>query len=268
MGAVPYSSNDPIFWLHHANIDRTWDCWTSISGHKNPTTASFNNKSFSFIDQNGNMVTKQVKTLFNGSLIDYKYEQGSNCGTPPAAPSLAAATPMTAAQLKSMKAKIGSGMLLGRAKAVAINAPSVTATMAVPAPAASMAHDLALLPQADVPVKLELVLHGIHYHAHPGTMFHVFLERKDDPTKRVLVGTLSFFSSLRGPHAAHGSADRTFDVTEQLQTLAAAETGLKEVGVVFEAVPSRTGEVETIHFNPKKAKLTVDDVSLNVKNKE
>jgi hypothetical protein len=270
MGAVPYSSNDPIFWLHHANIDRTWDCWTSISGHTNPPGTTFNNKKFSFVDQTGTMVTKQVKVLFNGTLIDYKYEHGSNCGTPTlaAAAPAAAAAPMTAEKLKSMKAKIGTGMLLGRAKAVAINAPSVTATMAVPAQAASMAHDLALLPQAEVPVKLELVLHGIHYQAHPGTMFHVFLARKDDPTKRALVGTISFFVSLRGPHAAHGTPDRTFDVTDELQALAAAETGLKEVEVIFDAIPSHIGETETIHFNARKAKLTVDDISLRVSTKE
>ncbi len=270
MGAVPYSSNDPIFWLHHGNIDRTWDCWTSIPGHRNPTSTGFNNKRFSFVDQTGTLVTKQVKQLFDGSLIDYKYEQGTNCGTPTpkAAPQpLAVAPAMTPAKLKSMKAKIGTGMTLGRAKAVAINTPSVTATMAVAAQAASMAHDLALLPQAEVPVKMELVLHGIHFHAHPGTMFHVYLARKDDPSKRALAGSLSFFVSIRGAHAAHGSADRVFDVTDQLQALAAADAGLKAVNVIFEASTGREGDTENPNFNAK-AKLVVDDVSLRVKNKE
>src|SRR5262249_53519412 len=27
---------DPIFWSHHANIDRLWNWWLCIPGHKNP----------------------------------------------------------------------------------------------------------------------------------------------------------------------------------------------------------------------------------------
>ncbi|MGH9419156.1 MAG: tyrosinase family protein, partial [Thermoanaerobaculia bacterium] len=42
MGAVPYSANDPIFYLHHCNIDRMWDCWHSIPNHPNPTGAYLN----------------------------------------------------------------------------------------------------------------------------------------------------------------------------------------------------------------------------------
>jgi hypothetical protein len=53
MGAVPYSSNDPIFWLHHCNIDRTWTCWTSISGHNNPSQSWFRNKKFSYVNEKG-----------------------------------------------------------------------------------------------------------------------------------------------------------------------------------------------------------------------
>ncbi|MCK9921475.1 tyrosinase family protein [Frankia sp. AgPm24] len=31
---------DPIFWLHHANIDRLWESWnTSSAGHTNPTNS-------------------------------------------------------------------------------------------------------------------------------------------------------------------------------------------------------------------------------------
>ena len=29
---------DPIFWLHHCNIDRLWEVWRGMSGHENPTT--------------------------------------------------------------------------------------------------------------------------------------------------------------------------------------------------------------------------------------
>lgn len=85
MGAVPYSSNDPIFWLHHANIDRLWSCWSNMKGHSNPGDDDFAKQPFSFIDEHGDEVTNKVGELFNGKLIDYKYEQEVDCGRGPAA---------------------------------------------------------------------------------------------------------------------------------------------------------------------------------------
>jgi tyrosinase len=32
---------DPIFWVHHSNIDRLWEVWRGMSGHENPTTADW-----------------------------------------------------------------------------------------------------------------------------------------------------------------------------------------------------------------------------------
>ncbi|MGE7368691.1 tyrosinase family protein [Neorhizobium sp. NPDC001467] len=35
--SIPITAGlDPIFWLHHANIDRLWTLWSSMSGHANP----------------------------------------------------------------------------------------------------------------------------------------------------------------------------------------------------------------------------------------
>ena len=35
MGAVPYAGRDPLFWVHHSNIDRMWESWNR-NGGKNP----------------------------------------------------------------------------------------------------------------------------------------------------------------------------------------------------------------------------------------
>lgn len=44
MGSVPTAARDPVFYLHHCNIDRYWECW-SKSGKANPgapwTTQTF-----------------------------------------------------------------------------------------------------------------------------------------------------------------------------------------------------------------------------------
>ena len=271
MGAVPYSSNDPIFWLHHANIDRTWDCWTSIAGHKNPTTAAFLTKKYSFVDAKGNQVTNAVSDLFNGTLVDYVYEQGSNCGRPALAAPQAAAVPMTGTTLKKAKAEVAQPVILGNAKKVKINAMVARTAIAMPKTAKNTGpRALAMTLHAELPVTTELVLKGIHYTAHPGTMFDVFLERKDDPTKREKVGTLSFFTPLRSVSHAHGTTapatlTETFDVTDQLRALAASGS-LDDVNVVFEATTGRMGGGEKPHMNTK-AGLVVDEIALDVKAK-
>jgi hypothetical protein len=272
MGAVPYSSNDPIFWLHHANIDRTWDCWTSITGHKNSTAATFVNKKWSFVDAKGNKVTNPVSDLFNGSLVDYVYEQGSNCGrSAPAAPQAAAAVPMTGATLKKAKAEVAQPMILATVKKVAINAMVARTPLAIPKTTKNTrSRELAMKVHAELPVTTELVLKGIHYDAHPGTMFDVYLERKDNPAKREKVGTLSFFTPLRRVTHAHEAAaahtlTETFDVTDQLRALA-ANGSLDDVNVVFEATTGRMGGSEKPHLNTK-AGLVVDEIMLDVKAK-
>jgi len=41
MGSVPYAGFDPIFWLHHANVDRLWAVWqASNSGPLPPNEAN------------------------------------------------------------------------------------------------------------------------------------------------------------------------------------------------------------------------------------
>ena len=35
MGNSMFSPRDPIFWLHHANIDRIWNEWENIPGNEN-----------------------------------------------------------------------------------------------------------------------------------------------------------------------------------------------------------------------------------------
>jgi tyrosinase len=47
MGAVPWAAYDPIFWMHHCNIDRLWASWNA-GGNANPTTASWTNQTFTF----------------------------------------------------------------------------------------------------------------------------------------------------------------------------------------------------------------------------
>lgn len=264
MGAVAYSSNDPIFWIHHANIDRLWDCWLSISGHTNPDSVL--DISFTFVNTSGALVTNSVRDAFNGTLIDYVYQQASNCQRASTAqPATASRSATATRRAQSARRKLAQPLVIGLAKntrlAAAVTKQRVTldATAALDHP-----RQFALEAVPELPVATELVLHGIHFRQHPTTSIKVWLERVDDPTKRALVGTLSFFwEEPEGADAHHAQAEitRVLDATEELRELDLEGTGALHLNVVFEAEDQRTGP----DFNAERTQLTVDEILLRVK---
>src|SRR2546423_7185542 len=50
MSSVPFAANDPIFWMHHCNIDRLWASWNA-AGRANPGTVTWLSKRFIFADE-------------------------------------------------------------------------------------------------------------------------------------------------------------------------------------------------------------------------
>ena len=62
MGDPATAAQDPIFWLHHANIDRLWWLWVQTQPHADPTDASWTSQNFlinglpGFFDAQGNPI--------------------------------------------------------------------------------------------------------------------------------------------------------------------------------------------------------------------
>jgi tyrosinase len=51
------AAQDPIFWLHHANIDRMWNRWLAQGGGRgDPSDAAWLNQQFTFYDEAGHAV--------------------------------------------------------------------------------------------------------------------------------------------------------------------------------------------------------------------
>ena len=80
MGDPDTAANDPIFWLHHANIDRLWNRWLQQNPGVNPDANSiWGQQAFTFMDENGNPVTQPAYRSLEyvtDNLIDYKYDAG------------------------------------------------------------------------------------------------------------------------------------------------------------------------------------------------
>jgi tyrosinase len=73
MGSIKWAANDPIFWMHHCNIDRLWESWNR-AGRLNPSTASWLMHQFVFADENGNKVIGTIKDFQRTNPLKYTYD--------------------------------------------------------------------------------------------------------------------------------------------------------------------------------------------------
>ena len=77
MSTFEEAGQDPIFWLHHCNIDRLWEIWlASGGGRANPTTnATWMTTSFSFYDETGATVSLTGAQIVDTACqLRYQYE--------------------------------------------------------------------------------------------------------------------------------------------------------------------------------------------------
>jgi tyrosinase len=76
MGNPNTAGLDPIFWLHHANIDRLWQVWINKGGRVNPTKSSWLNFTFVFHDKDRNVVSMNCKGVEDTQTVlsGYTYE--------------------------------------------------------------------------------------------------------------------------------------------------------------------------------------------------
>lgn len=75
MGQVSLAPRDPIFWLHHCNIDRLWATWNA-GGHANSTDVNWLNFVFSnqFFNPDGSDWNVAILDLLSTSTLGYRYE--------------------------------------------------------------------------------------------------------------------------------------------------------------------------------------------------
>jgi hypothetical protein len=64
---------DPIFYLHHCNLDRIWESWNRL-GNKNPTDPKYINRKFAFGDRTGKRVDLTVSSADRTAQLGYEYD--------------------------------------------------------------------------------------------------------------------------------------------------------------------------------------------------
>jgi tyrosinase len=82
MANILAAAQDPIFWLHHANIDRLWSAWASMAGHSNPSSTAWLDQGFELFDTAGQRVSMRCRDVLATTALGYVYDTEV---TPPAA---------------------------------------------------------------------------------------------------------------------------------------------------------------------------------------
>jgi tyrosinase len=229
MGAVPWAAGDPVFWAHHSNIDRIWAGWNA-AGRKNPTNSTFLNKTFIFADGKGNRVIATIQDFLDTAKLGYSYD---HLEPVPACPSNKISYLSTALAAVRTHAALKTPVTLGAAPVHASVALARVAGAAATAAAPSFAQRMS---KVAANRSVFLVLKGLRADVQPGVLYDVYLQLPEGvaPEKgaEYRIGTLSFFDTGHGDHAAAGAGTQakfvSFDITGLMTQLAAKkllETG-------------------------------------------
>jgi outer membrane protein OmpA-like peptidoglycan-associated protein/subtilisin family serine protease len=224
MGTIAWAARDPIFWLHHCNIDRIWASWNA-AGRRNPSDAAFLDRRFTFADENGQAVTARVGDFVDIQARRYRYERLESVPTPSAAeaepesdrpdhPDHPTQTRRRAMARRSTVAPAGGIPLGGNAIRVNLGRPTRD----------SEEFD----ESGQGSGRTYLVMRNIRADAQPGVVYHVYLSlpagAAGQAAQQHYVGPLSFFDAVPMPdHGGHFiGKTRRFDVTAITRRLRAA----------------------------------------------
>lgn len=210
MGAVPYAARDPLFWVHHSNVDRMWASWNR-NGGANPYDATWASTQFVFADRAGQRVTARLRDFFDTSPFGYTYDQfiPSATGTTAFA-MLATGRASERVASSTTPAELGTGHTVVTLRKLA---------------AASQSTSVLGLAPASSPQRSYLVLKELNTWKQPEVLYHVYLtpRRGAALNRNTYVGAIHFFDAEFHDHGASpldtalGENFFSFDVTELLR---------------------------------------------------
>lgn len=265
MGAVVTSSWDPIFWLHHANIDRLWAAWArTLSSTPVDQNAAWRNQPFEYPAATG-LVKVKAGDLLDTLALGYTY---ANLDMPSATAPLQP-TPGLPAIIAAQAPASDVGTLASTAsRPVRLALPRGGAGLQLTLRSPQFSSALGAIAQGKTtPEKIRsasLVLQGLRLMPDGykyGFVFDVFLQ--DPKTKRlILVGRLNRFtlSCLDGNRCGpSGSEIISFGLTEALQAMdTSSKLDPASIDVYF--VPVRRGSLDDL--GQTQTLMTVESVRI------
>jgi Common central domain of tyrosinase/Polyphenol oxidase middle domain len=234
MAGVRCAAMDPIFWLHHSNVDRLWNDWIALGGGRaNPSDAAWLDQTFTFHDENGAPVQLTgAQVVDTAGQLGYIYDNVASldqmglAASPPPPSEPSRPPELVAASERPVE-------LTGTPASVALTLPESTRAMLDEA-------------AADASRRLLVSVEDIEAETNPGIGYAVYLDTRgatDDVTReRRHVGNVSLFGIdvMNDPDLAHDAAPglrHVFDATSAVDAL--SEQGRwdpEHVTVTFEPI--------------------------------
>ena len=179
MGMLAAAAFDPVFFAHHANIDRLWSVWAGMAGHADPSNDRWlSQQPFYFYDQ-----AQTWTEIFINQVIDSEKSLSYRYQPPhwPSGAALAEAMPAHAptearvAQIAELSAPLAAMSSSGQSKA--LSGQPTTVQIALPEAARERVNALAAA--ANPSTTLVLRIDGVEIPADRGAVVQVFVNRPD-----------------------------------------------------------------------------------------
>nr|WP_217343821.1 tyrosinase family protein [Noviherbaspirillum sp. L7-7A]MBV0877907.1 tyrosinase family protein [Noviherbaspirillum sp. L7-7A] len=272
------SPRDPIFYLHHANIDRLWYAWVLSGGKKVPSlTDSYWAGSFTYAPS----LTITKSQTYAPSSLNYDYANKTQPSSLP--PSAKSSSPfkLTQAEMPRFVPRPGLGNFpataaravsqtsrsLGGVSNVVLTETSVSAQLPLTASNVQVVQN-AVSAALNPPVQLaantlrsvKVVLDNLQLFgagARGGYFYNIYINLPPsgdatDGGQKYLLGTVGPFEIAGASH--HGTATLEFPATEVLSNFSSSE--LKEVTISFERISGENA--------PKGQVLRIGEVRIEV----
>lgn len=291
MGGFNTAGLDPVFWMHHCNIDRLWEVWDrqTSPARNNPTeTAWTTNQVFRFRNASGADVTQTCdKVVDTRNQLNYIYDQfaGPVIKLPTVPIERIRPLPIPIPDPGPLREPVGPGPVAFTASAgeddgdrpaqlagatedsVRLTGETVEAQISLAGASAFRAEEAA------EPQRVYLNVEGIRADAPPvGTNYAVYVNLPDDDETtddNYQVGLVSLFGAAEAndPESDHQEGLRyVFDITDLYQALKANEAWdesrlkvtLKPLRVQMPPNAAGFGDVEM----PPEPEATIDRVSV------
>ncbi len=276
MGSVASAALDPIFYFHHVNIDRLYECWLQAAPDgRLPTDPSLIGRQYTFPDGAGLIVTRTVSDMLTTSQLGYGYTSGAGCPPPayPAGPvaeavtapaAAPAAAPMSATMQMADDTPAAAGQGETELKRGNTEVPIGIKRLAARGVAPGRATTGSKTAQVS---SATVTIDGFTASTVPGVLYTVYLA--DDRGRRASIGVISFFGFNSMRHMkGHGAPGQQFqfDATRAVNTLGLASSTNPKV--IFEPTTGLTNStpVEAVQSIPKNARVAYRSATLTVQN--
>lgn len=212
MSSFEFAARDPIFWLHHANIDRLWEQWLAQGGGRsNPSDQVWLTTQFEFFDENGQSVKLSGQQIVDtAAQLNYIYNRnpwGDGALQPAQEPTGTTTQPRN----RSVR-------LLGTSKGSVVLQREHVAV-----PVRLVKEQAFHLKATERGIVLEV--EGIEFDRMPGGYYEIYLNlpqgERPDFRSKYYVGNLPFFGvKTRGQrHEGEKLARYSYDITKTIGRL-------------------------------------------------